>query len=88
MLPHSGWYYDTSGNLRWWDGNRWTEHLSGGRKKPVWPDSPPKGVSQPGHGGDPTSLFPEGTSLGAGLVSMLVVGVLFVICVFILGYAF
>jgi hypothetical protein len=26
-LPAPGWYQDPSGpGLRWWDGNRWTEH--------------------------------------------------------------
>jgi hypothetical protein len=30
-LPPAGWYPDaTSGQLRWWDGQRWTEHLHQG----------------------------------------------------------
>jgi hypothetical protein len=26
-LPPAGWYSDANGQVRWWDGQRWTEHL-------------------------------------------------------------
>lgn len=25
-MPSAGWYPDSSGRERWWDGNQWTEH--------------------------------------------------------------
>lgn len=32
QLPVAGWYTDTAGALRWWDGSAWTEHVR------PWPD--------------------------------------------------
>lgn len=28
--PPPGWYADGQGNMRWWDGSRWTEHVQQG----------------------------------------------------------
>lgn len=32
-LPPAGWYVDPqhAAQMRWWDGQRWTEHLHGGQ---------------------------------------------------------
>lgn len=38
MSMQQGWYDDGSGQLRWWDGRQWTEHLA--------PASPPVASSQ------------------------------------------
>lgn len=36
QIPPAGWYADPEGaGLRWWDGQRWTEHLSSHRAAPA-----------------------------------------------------
>ena len=34
--PPAGWYPDDNGSMRWWDGEKWTEH-----RQPSPPDEPP-----------------------------------------------
>ncbi len=49
--PQPGWYQDPTGpGLRWWDGNRWTEHQQAAvplPPPPALPGPPPLGGPLP-----------------------------------------
>lgn len=51
--PPAGWYSDPDGAslLRWWDGERWTEHVSA--SEPPSEGQPPAGVTAAGGGQQP-----------------------------------
>jgi len=70
-----GWYPDPAGSphSRWWDGRGWTAHLS----------EPPASPSQPSSTPPTPSRAPLLVAIGAGVVVVLIVGVL---AVSILGH--
>jgi len=47
--PPAGWYPDSAGTTRWWDGNQWTEHTppppTPTQAPPEGPPSPPSAVA-------------------------------------------
>lgn len=49
MTTPAGWYDDGSGNRRWWDGLRWTEHVVAGRQTPASSEAPssPEAATSP-----------------------------------------
>jgi Protein of unknown function (DUF3592)/Protein of unknown function (DUF2510) len=40
--PEAGWYEDESGQARWWDGTKWTDHLMKNEPAATEPVNPPQ----------------------------------------------
>jgi hypothetical protein len=86
--PSPGWYPDPHGEdeLRYWDGNQWTEHTSSEPAAAAAEPAPaaaagpaPAGATGPSGGGPPRGLL---IGLGALAAVAVVVGLLFVTGVF------
>lgn len=71
-----GWYDDGRGQQRWWDGQRWTEHL-----RTAQPPPPPPGPAGPGWQPEPrgsrTTLL--WSLVGGGLVLVAALAVVLVV---------
>lgn len=70
-MPEAGWYPDPQGAVRWWDGERWTEHV----QPSTLPLAPTGSAAAPGGGGRRTGLMVGGLLLTLLVVAGLVVAV-------------
>lgn len=73
----AGWYPDIHGTVRWWDGERWTDHVRDGSSMATAPPAPIEDVPahQPTHAGEPAdtaSADVTGTNGMAGYAANLV----------------
>jgi uncharacterized membrane protein len=58
--PPAGWYPDSKGNTRWWDGNQWTDHAP---PPPPPPSEPPPSQPPPSEtAAQEPALFAAGDS--------------------------
>ena len=90
MSEVAGWYPDpeSSGHLRYWDGQAWTEHRAPQTPPPIAPEPPtvaPTSHSAPPKGGPLTRAGTWFTGLSAKGVTFLIVGV--VVAVAVIGAA-
>ena len=77
--PPAGWYPDSTGAMRWWDGNAWTDRMQA--DEPSAPAAPPPAPSAPA---------PEKKSHTFRNIILVILGLIvlsFVGCVAILGGA-
>lgn len=69
MTTPAGWYDDGSGNRRWWDGLRWTEHVVTGNPAAVEESGVTASSAEAASVAEPTPEAPANTALPAGVAA-------------------
>lgn len=69
MTTPAGWYDDGSGNRRWWDGLRWTEHVVTGSPAAVEESGVTASSAEAASVAEPTPEAPANTASPAGVAA-------------------
>lgn len=73
--PQAGWYQDSAGALRYWDGNQWTGHTAPAQKAPAQTASAQKAPVQTAHqGSHETAGGPQPTKGGGDKRAFALIG--------------